>query len=91
MSQKQEALLAVSALFAKINDNYSKLSYDDAEFRAIRQQVDGAVAAPDAVAPAPVTQVVNVPVIDPVVSEKLDSIEQTLGAIMHLLPEPAAA
>lgn len=98
MSQKQNALLSVSALFAKINDNYSKLSYDDAEFRSIRQEVDAAIATPEAVAPPPVVTVQEVVVPDPAVSAKVDSVlsklesvEVHLGAIMHMLPEPATA
>ncbi|MFZ6732243.1 hypothetical protein ACO0LG_10005 [Undibacterium sp. Ji42W] len=92
MSQKQNALLAVSALFSKIYDNYGRINYDDAEFRALKQEVEAAVAAPDASAPLPPVEVEKlVYVNDPVVNEKLDAIEEHLGVILHLLPEPAQA
>ncbi|MFZ6639215.1 hypothetical protein ACO0LL_05695 [Undibacterium sp. TC4M20W] len=92
MSQKQDALLIVAALFAKISDNYGRISYDDADFRAAKQQVDAAVDAPDAAVQLPPVEVEKpVYVIDPVVNEKLDAIEEHLGVILHLLPEPAQA
>lgn len=97
LSAMVSALVAVSAAMREQNDLGGKWDSQDSKFKAIRSEVDAALALPDDVVVTPDTVVVTQEQDDAILElmkefgEKLDGFEDVLGDIQSRLPESAPA
>lgn len=81
------ALAAVFSLFEKYENQGVKIDTQEADFKAVKNQVTAALEMPD---DAPAAAAAGEPSdFEKMVTDKLDGFEDALGAIIHLVtPEP---
>jgi hypothetical protein len=83
------ALAAVFSLFEKYENQGVKIDTQEADFKAVKNQVMAALEMPDDAATE--AQAVAQSNFEKMVTDKLEGFEDALGAIIHLVTPEAAA